>query len=37
MALCLLENGCDVFLTSRNVEPCKEVAEYANPWQKLFL
>ena len=29
MALCLLENGCDVFLTSRNVESCKEIAEYA--------
>jgi NAD(P)-dependent dehydrogenase (short-subunit alcohol dehydrogenase family) len=29
MALCLLENGCDVFLTSRNVDTCKEIAEYA--------
>jgi NAD(P)-dependent dehydrogenase (short-subunit alcohol dehydrogenase family) len=29
MAICLLENGCEVYLTSRNVEPCKEVAEYA--------
>ena len=29
MALCLLENGCDVFLTSRHVDSCKEVADYA--------
>ena len=29
MALCLLENGCDVFLTSRHVDNCKEVADYA--------
>ena len=29
MAVCLLENGCDVYLTSRNVEPCAEVAAYA--------
>ncbi len=29
MAVCLLENGCDVYLTSRNVAPCEEVAQYA--------
>lgn len=29
MVLCLLENGCDVFVTSRNVDSCKELAEYA--------
>jgi gluconate 5-dehydrogenase len=29
MAICLLENGCEIYLTSRNVEPCEEVARYA--------
>lgn len=29
MALCLLENGCDVFLVSRNVVPCEEILHYA--------
>ena len=29
MAVCLLENGCDVYLTSRNVSSCASTAEYA--------
>lgn len=29
MALCLLENGCDVFLTSRDVASCGEIRKHA--------
>jgi len=29
MALCLLENGCDVFLLARNPAPCAQVEAYA--------
>jgi gluconate 5-dehydrogenase len=30
MAICLLENGCDVYLTSRHVEACEEIKNYAD-------
>lgn len=29
MALCLIENGCEVFLVSRNVSGCQDIVEHA--------